>query len=75
MDTTGKKLCHPKEVVEPLRKNQLKFNKAIQNQDTCREKQASNKNVNNFITGFFALIFNALAIEKGMLFLPGPLLL
>lgn len=35
---------------EHLGKNQLKFNQGLQDRDLCREKQASNNNVNNFIT-------------------------
>lgn len=57
-----------------LGKNQLKFNQGLQDQDLCREKQASNKDANNFITDFFfALIFNASG-RKRILFLPRSLL-
>lgn len=57
-----------------LGKNPLKFNQGFQDQDLCREKQASNENVNHFITGGFALIFNANGRKK-MLFLLRSLLL
>lgn len=59
---------------EHLGKNQLKFNQGLQDRDLCREKQASNNNVNNFITGGVCLIFNASG-RKRMLFLPRSLLL
>lgn len=56
-----------------LGKSQLKFNQGLQDQDLCRDKQASNKNVNNSVTGFFPPIFNASG-RKRMLFLPRSLL-